>query len=521
MRIERELACDDRVIAAGTHARDYARHLLEIAYSLGRHGAPALAVSMARPRQLEGRLLAAVDDARNRSVPDVRVRAGSAAIAAVLLLPLAMAAPAGEAAGGNDEPRAVPAAASVVRDEHQVLPRYHETVEAPLKESARHVLSAAAALAQEALPGTWEIRPAKSEGTVRLRLVEVNSSSESNIPVERLEGLTAAHLAGEGGPIQFRLRRDAGTFTFEGVLRRGVGAGTFSFTPDPGFPAELQKRGFARPSAREQYQMARHDVGYAFVDELNNQGYAKPQTSELVRAGQHGVHLTYLREMGTLGYRLGSLEPLIELRDHGVTPTYIRELAEQGYKGLPHDHLRRARDHGITPEYVRGMRDAGHSSVPIEELINARDHGVTPEFVRALRDAGHDKVPLDQLIRVRDHGVSPEYVSQMREFGHALTLDELVRARDHGVDIPFVRDLGALGYGTLSMDSLVRLRDHGVTPEYVKELKTLGYDRLAPDDLVTLRDHGLTPDRIRAANARAGERLTIDRLKSLARGGTP
>ena len=35
--------------------------------------------------------------------------------------------------------------------------------------------------------------------------------------------------------------------------------------------------------------MARHDVGFAFVDELNKQGYAKPETSELVRAGQHGV----------------------------------------------------------------------------------------------------------------------------------------------------------------------------------------------------------------------------------------
>ena len=62
LRIERELACDDRVIAAGTEARDYAGHLLEIAYSLGRRGAPALAVSMARPRQLEGRMLAALDD---------------------------------------------------------------------------------------------------------------------------------------------------------------------------------------------------------------------------------------------------------------------------------------------------------------------------------------------------------------------------------------------------------------------------------------------------------------------------
>ena len=32
LRIERELACDDRVIAAGTEGRAYAGHLLEIAY---------------------------------------------------------------------------------------------------------------------------------------------------------------------------------------------------------------------------------------------------------------------------------------------------------------------------------------------------------------------------------------------------------------------------------------------------------------------------------------------------------
>ena len=69
LRIERELACDDRVIAAGTQPREYAGHLLEIAYSFGGHRAPALAVSMARPRQLEGRMLAALDAARNRAFP--------------------------------------------------------------------------------------------------------------------------------------------------------------------------------------------------------------------------------------------------------------------------------------------------------------------------------------------------------------------------------------------------------------------------------------------------------------------
>src|SRR5205085_2589104 len=55
VRLERELACDDRVIAAGAEPRDYAGHLLEIAYSFGGRRAPALAVCMARPRQLEGR----------------------------------------------------------------------------------------------------------------------------------------------------------------------------------------------------------------------------------------------------------------------------------------------------------------------------------------------------------------------------------------------------------------------------------------------------------------------------------
>ena len=74
LRVERELACDDRVLAAGAEAHAYAGHLLDIAYSLEGRQAPALAVSMARPSQLEGRLLAALDDARNRRSPGLVVR---------------------------------------------------------------------------------------------------------------------------------------------------------------------------------------------------------------------------------------------------------------------------------------------------------------------------------------------------------------------------------------------------------------------------------------------------------------
>ncbi len=500
LRVERELACDDRVISAGSPAPDYAGHLLEIAYSLRRRTAPAMAVTMARPGQLEGRLLAALDDRRNRTVPAMRFCAGVAATAAAILLPLAALAPTPVAAGSS--------AAAVTLPEPAVAPP--ASAAAPIVQ---------AAVAERTGAGTWEIRRIETDGSVHLRLVEHRSSSGSHVPLAQLEGLTASQLTGSGGPVQFRLRRDAGTFSFEGMLRDGVGAGTFSFTADPKFPDELARRGFARPSAAEQYQMARHDVGYAFVDELTAQGYAKPETSELVRAGQHGVQATYLREMGAIGYRLGSLPPLIELRDHGVTPSYVRELAGLGYKNLPADDIRKARDHGITPEYVSAMRDAGYGSLPMDKLIEARDHGVSTEFIRGLRDAGHAALPLEEVIRVRDHGVSPEFARDMRQLGHSVPAAELVRMRDHGVSVEFVRELAALGYSKLSVDALVRLRDHGVSPAYVRDLKGLGYDGLTPDDLVGLRDHGLTPERIKHANGRAGTRLPIDLLRSLAAGG--
>jgi beta-lactamase regulating signal transducer with metallopeptidase domain len=513
LRIERELACDDRVIAAGTQPREYAGHLLEIAYSFGDHRVSATAVSMARPQQLESRMLAALDDGRNRIVPAPRVRAAGTLVAAAVLLGIAGATPALDASAPESER---PSIAEPVAQPDRPLPR----VLTDLRDGAQSGLRTAAGAiqaAQENLPGTWEIRPTEKEGVVHLRLMELNSSNGSNVRVDQLEGLTAGQLAGPGGPVQFRIRRDAGTLTFEGVLRNRVAAGTFSFSPNPSFPAELAKRGFAQPTAREQYQMARHDIGFAFIDELGKQGYAKPTIAEIVRAGQHGVNVTYLQEMGALGYRLASLEPLVTLRDHGVTPDYVRGLAELGYKQLPADDLRKARDHGITPDYVRGMRDSGYTSQTLEELVKARDHGVTPEYVSELGEAGYRKLPLQQLIRVRDHGVGGEYARDMRQLGFAVPIDELVRARDHGVTADFVRDLAALGYTNLTLDNLIRIRDHGVTPDYAKALKALGYDRLPVEDLVMLRDRGLTAERIRAANERAGTRLPIDLLKSLAR----
>ena len=69
LRAERERACDDEVIRHGTLPSDYAAHLLDIARNLQPTFAPRAALAMARPSELEGRLLDVLATGRAR-VPD-------------------------------------------------------------------------------------------------------------------------------------------------------------------------------------------------------------------------------------------------------------------------------------------------------------------------------------------------------------------------------------------------------------------------------------------------------------------
>ena len=92
MREEREQACDDRVLAAGARASDYAGHLLDVARA---YRAPvcAAAIAMAAPSQLEGRVRAVLEPRRDRRA--VTRKTGAVCAGAVLLasLPLAAVSP--------------------------------------------------------------------------------------------------------------------------------------------------------------------------------------------------------------------------------------------------------------------------------------------------------------------------------------------------------------------------------------------------------------------------------------------
>ena len=95
LRAEREHACDDAVVRAGERPSEYATHLLDVARAYrGTALLQPAALAMARPSQLEGRLLAVLKPDVNRTGITGRRIALSALGALAVILPLSAFTPA-------------------------------------------------------------------------------------------------------------------------------------------------------------------------------------------------------------------------------------------------------------------------------------------------------------------------------------------------------------------------------------------------------------------------------------------
>jgi beta-lactamase regulating signal transducer with metallopeptidase domain len=88
LRGERERACDDAVVRAGARPSEYATHLLQVARDLRVPRTASLAtVCMARRSQLSERLLAILDERRNRRTVSRRLAVPAWLIATLIVIP--------------------------------------------------------------------------------------------------------------------------------------------------------------------------------------------------------------------------------------------------------------------------------------------------------------------------------------------------------------------------------------------------------------------------------------------------
>lgn len=193
---------------------------------------------------------------------------------------------------------------------------------------------APAAAQSPTVEGTWSTRAReRDDGRQRIQLsLEIDRDDRGTwntgfaIDGDEFEGLSFEQARGSVDDARFRMVRDAGTVAFEGVIRNGRGAGTFSFVPNQGWIGEMAALGFDELSETEVFQGAIHDITTAYVGELRDLGYTELSEGQLFSFAIHGVTAEFIRELNDLGYDDIRAGQLTQLRIHGVTPEYVREV---------------------------------------------------------------------------------------------------------------------------------------------------------------------------------------------------
>jgi hypothetical protein len=254
-----------------------------------------------------------------------------------------------------------------------------------------------------AVEGTWEAHFLPTIVQLNLHIDRERGSSTFTraYNVDDLRELRRERRA-----IGFEMRRDAGTFRFDGTARDLRGSGVFAFTPNNRFKKSVERLGLTGIKRSHLLTFALHNLTTEDVKVIQRSVYGKLTTAELIR-----------------------------LLDSGADAHYVRDLAGVGFGKLTPQLLVHLRTKDVDADYVRGMRAVGLVDLTLADFMRLREHDVTSEYALSLFQAGYDCLDVDDLVRLRDHGITADYIKNINKHaGEELGVKALIR---HRGDIDF------------------------------------------------------------------------------------
>ncbi len=428
LRVERELACDDRVLEAGTKATDYANHLVDIARAFksnGYDGAGSMqpyspAVGMACS-QLESRVRSILDPGVKRSGLN-RLSVFSASLgAACLVLSLAALQPRKTAAClPTDSPNALK---SQIK-ENSVLPT--ETAEAPkieAKLAVNHTETAGKLSVEQEHP---EQEAPESEVSL-----SAQQNDQTKVPSSEL-------------------------------------------------------------TADQLIQMKVHGITPEFIESMRKAGLENLTVQQLTSLRVHGIETDFISQARSWNGGQVSVNELLQLKVSGVTPEYIAAMKRAGYDGLKLHQLSAMRIHGVTPVFVETMRKAGYDKLTADQLTSLRVHGIDEKYADEIQRWTGSKASINELMEIKIHGVSPEYARSLKALGYDnLPVNKLTQMKIHGVTEQFIKEMASLGFDKLTAEQLVQMRIHGITADYVKKMRAAGLKNVSVNQMIEMKIHGI------------------------------
>lgn len=229
--------------------------------------------------------------------------------------------------------------------------------------------------AQNVITGTWSIQPAVIAGRLELELrtnteTGHHSHGSSQFTAQDL-GLQPSDLEGASHPVNFTMRRDAGSIDFTGTAADGVAAGHFTFTSNPAYGDALAKRGLDRPTGEEQLAAVTLDISLSYIGGISAAGVRPTSYGKVIAFRALGITPQSIRD---LRRQFGSLDEdgLVTFSALHITPAYIHELASAGYTNLSANELTELKALNVDGAYIRRVQAHGYKHPTVRQLVELK-----------------------------------------------------------------------------------------------------------------------------------------------------
>jgi beta-lactamase regulating signal transducer with metallopeptidase domain len=535
---EREIACDDWVVAISGSARQYAATLARLFEVCGARRRQLLATGMAhRSSRLGERIEMLLRPKRDFASRTSLARLALCAAGGLVILVVGAQMP-GWIALAQESPVApavaLPAARALAQSQASPplwpvqptqavqaatspqTPRSPTPAAAPIQPVASSVsgdLQRLGGLMGQGWTQEWSLERSHSFLSDKVRFSfgfrqgGSESTTSTDVPVASLRDFSLSMLD-HTGPVRFEYVRAAGELICEGNVAGGRASGTFTVSPNPQFISALVKMGYATPDENDVVSLMMSDVTLDFARAVKETGL-NLSAGELGELRSHGVTADYIRQARQSGLTNLTAEEFCELRTHGVEPDYLRRILAADPK-LSAEDISELRTHGVEPEYLRGIEATG-IALSIEDISSLRTHGVEAGYMKGIHEA-NSKLSIDEIDELRTHGVEPEYLKGIEAVESNLSVEEICELRTHGVEPSYFQGVRAID-SKLSIEEVTDLRTHGVEAEYLRDMKTAD-SSLHVEGMTELRTHGVPASFVSQAT-HMGYHFTPEELSDL------
>lgn len=234
-----------------------------------------------------------------------------------------------------------------------------------------------------------------------------------------------------------------------------------------------------------------------YVREIRQAGLENVTIGDLVTLKRHAVDGKYIDDLTRAGLKYLTVDDVIRLRRNRVAPEDVAALSTQFGDDVSVDDVIELHRRGVSGDYVTSMGHVDLSSWSIRDFAILRDNGIGAEFVEAAMAFANGAMDIDELISLKSNGVSKAYLERLSDLDiSGLNPDDVVVLRSNGVDPEFIAAVYAFDPDDASSNGIVTLRANGVDERFLGELMEHGLssEKLSVDDILALRANGVDPE---------------------------